>query len=157
MSGPRKQVLVFRELPPAQLARLQAAHDVTVANPRAGQQDRCGHLAAHGADPRPARRPAFALMKPGAIFVNGARGAIVQEQALLEALDHGTLRAAALDVSATEPLPLSSPLCRHPKVTCLPHIGSATHETRLAMAELATTNLLAALAGRPPAAVYTGD
>lgn len=99
---------------------------------------------------------AFALMKPGAIFVNGARGAIVDELALLDALDHGSLRAAALDVFATEPLPPPSPLRRHPKVTCLPHIGSATHETRLAMAKLATTNLLAALAGEPPPTVYRG-
>jgi phosphogluconate 2-dehydrogenase len=96
----------------------------------------------------------FALMKPGAIFVNGARGAIVQEQALLDALDRATLRGAGLDVFATEPLPLDSPLRRHPKVTCLPHIGSATHETRHAMAELATSNLLLALAGQPPIAVY---
>ena len=97
----------------------------------------------------------FALMKPGAIFVNGARGAIVQESALLDALDRGTLRAAALDVFATEPLPPDSPLRLHPRVTCLPHIGSATHETRLAMAELATTNLLVALAGGVPPAVYS--
>jgi len=96
----------------------------------------------------------FALMKAGAIFVNGARGAIVQEPALLAALDSGHLRAAALDVFATEPLPLDSPLRTHPAVTCLPHIGSATHETRLAMAELATTNLLTALAGGHPPAVY---
>ncbi len=98
----------------------------------------------------------FALMKPRAIFVNGARGAIVQEPALLASLDRGHLRAAALDVFATEPLPLDSPLRTHPRVTCLPHIGSATHETRLAMAELATTNLLAALAGQAPPAVYGG-
>lgn len=98
----------------------------------------------------------FALMKPGAIFVNGARGAIVQEPALLQALDSGHLHAAALDVFATEPLPLSSPLRTHAKVTCLPHIGSATHETRHAMAELATTNLLQALAGERPLAVYAG-
>jgi gluconate 2-dehydrogenase len=96
----------------------------------------------------------FGLMKPGAIFVNGARGAIVQEDALLAALDHGTLRAAGLDVFATEPLPLSSPLRTHPSITVLPHIGSATHETRYAMAELATTNLLQALAGQRPAAVF---
>jgi gluconate 2-dehydrogenase len=99
----------------------------------------------------------FGLMKPGAIFVNGARGAIVQEPALLQALDTGHLRAAALDVFATEPLPLSSPLRTHPRVTCLPHIGSATHETRHAMAELATTNLLMALAGEAPPAVYAGS
>jgi phosphogluconate 2-dehydrogenase len=96
----------------------------------------------------------FALMKPGAIFVNGARGAIVQEDALLHALDHGTLRAAGLDVFATEPLPQNSPLRTHPKVTALPHIGSATHETRHAMAEMATSNLLLALAGQPPLAVF---
>ena len=96
----------------------------------------------------------FGLMKPGAIFINGARGAIVQEDALLAALDHGTLRAAGLDVFAVEPLPQASPLRTHPRVTALPHIGSATHETRSALAELATTNLLQALAGERPTARY---
>jgi phosphoglycerate dehydrogenase-like enzyme len=96
----------------------------------------------------------FGLMKDGAIFVNGARGAIVQEDALLAALDGGRLRAAGLDVFATEPLPLASPLRAHPRVTALPHIGSATHETRHAMARMATDNLLQALAGlRPTASV----
>jgi len=96
----------------------------------------------------------FGLMKPGAIFINGARGAIVQEDALLHALNHGTLRAAGLDVFATEPLPMDSPLRTHPKVTALPHIGSATFETRHAMAVLATSNLLLALAGERPVAVF---
>jgi gluconate 2-dehydrogenase len=96
----------------------------------------------------------FGLMKPGAIFVNGGRGATVQEDALLHALDHGPLRAAGLDVFATEPLPQDSPLRTHPRVTALPHIGSATHETRHAMAVLATTNLLQALAGERPDAPY---
>jgi phosphogluconate 2-dehydrogenase len=96
----------------------------------------------------------FARMKPGAIFINGGRGATVQEDALLQALDHGPLRAAGLDVFGTEPLPLDSPLRSHPRVTALPHIGSATHETRHAMAVLATTNLLDALAGKTPPAVY---
>lgn len=96
----------------------------------------------------------FAAMKPGAIFVNGSRGAIVDETALLAALDSGHLRAAGLDVFAVEPLPQESPLRRHAKVTALPHIGSATHETRHAMAVLAVDNLLAALAGRTPTARY---
>ena len=96
----------------------------------------------------------FGLMKPGAIFINGGRGATVQEDALLHALNHGSLRAAGLDVFATEPLPMDSPLRTHPKVTALPHIGSATFETRYAMAVLATTNLLQALAGERPAAVF---
>jgi len=94
----------------------------------------------------------FAQMKPGAVFINGARGAIVDEPALLKALESGHLRAAGLDVFATEPLPMESPLRSHPRVTPLPHIGSATHETRHAMAEMATTNLLRALAGETPLA-----
>ena len=97
----------------------------------------------------------FALMKPGAILINGARGPIVQEAALLHALDHGPLRAAGLDVFDTEPLPLDSPLRTHSRVLALPHIGSATHETRQAMCEMATSNLLLALQGRPPLAAYT--
>jgi phosphogluconate 2-dehydrogenase len=97
----------------------------------------------------------FAAMKPGAIFINGARGAIVQEDALLEALDSGHLRAAGLDVFAVEPLPADSPLRVHPRVTATPHIGSATHETRCAMAQLATSNLLEALAGKRPDATVT--
>ena len=95
----------------------------------------------------------FEAMKPGAIFINGARGAIVDEAALLAALDSGHLRAAGLDVFATEPLPRVSPLRTHPKVTALPHIGSATFETRHAMATMATTQLLQALAGERPQAV----
>ena len=97
---------------------------------------------------------AFAAMKPGAIFVNGSRGAIVREDALLDALDSGHLRAAGLDVFAVEPLAQDSPLRTHPKVTPLPHIGSATHETRRAMAELATDNLLRVLDGEAPIAAF---
>jgi phosphogluconate 2-dehydrogenase/gluconate 2-dehydrogenase len=97
---------------------------------------------------------AFAAMKPGAIFVNGSRGAIVREDALLAALDSGHLRAAGLDVFAVEPLAQDSPLRTHPKVTPLPHIGSATHETRRAMAELATDNLLRVLDGEAPLAAF---
>ncbi|ULR88663.1 2-hydroxyacid dehydrogenase [Comamonas sp. B21-038] len=94
---------------------------------------------------------AFALMKPSAIVINGSRGAIVDEAALLHALDTDQIRAAGLDVFATEPLPVESPLRTHAKVVALPHIGSATHETRHAMAEMATSNLLQVLAGEQPA------
>lgn len=94
---------------------------------------------------------AFALMKPSAIVINGSRGAIVDEAALLHALDTDQIRAAGLDVFATEPLPIESPLRTHAKVVALPHIGSATHETRYAMAEMATSNLLQVLAGEQPA------
>ena len=94
---------------------------------------------------------AFAAMKPSAIVINGSRGAIVDEAALLHALDTDQIRAAGLDVFAVEPLPIESPLRNHPKVVALPHIGSATHETRHGMAEMATTNLLQALDGAQPA------
>ena len=97
---------------------------------------------------------AFSTMKPGAIFVNGSRGAIVREDALVAALDSGHLRAAGLDVFAVEPLPQGSPLRTHPKVTPFPHIGSATHETRRAMAELATENLLRVLDGETAVAAF---
>jgi len=95
---------------------------------------------------------AFQAMKPGAVFINGSRGAVVVESALLHALNHGSLRAAGLDVFEVEPLPLESALRTHPRVTALPHLGSATHETRRRMAEMATDNLLLALSGQVPLA-----
>ena len=96
----------------------------------------------------------FARMKPGAAFINGGRGA---QRAVVECVEQGGFvhrGAAGLDVFAKEPLPADSPLRTHPRVTPLPHIGSATHETRHAMAELATTNLLQVLAGEKPTAPY---
>jgi phosphogluconate 2-dehydrogenase len=97
---------------------------------------------------------AFARMKPGAILINGARGPIVQERALLDALEGGRLRGAGLDVFDVEPLPLDSPLRGHPRILALPHIGSATHETRTAMAAMAVDNLLMVLRGEAPRAAY---
>lgn len=96
----------------------------------------------------------LAQMRPGAFLINGSRGGIVDAEALLRALDSGHLRGAGLDVFEPEPLPLASPLRTHARVTPLPHAGSATHETRRAMAEMAVDNLLAALAGGTPPAVY---
>jgi gluconate 2-dehydrogenase len=96
----------------------------------------------------------LAQMRAGAFFINGSRGGIVDEAALLRALDSGHLRGAGLDVFEPEPLPLDSPLRTHPGVTPLPHAGSATHETRRAMAEMAVDNLLAVLAGHAPPAAY---
>jgi phosphoglycerate dehydrogenase-like enzyme len=93
-------------------------------------------------------------MRPGAFLVNGSRGGVVDSAALLRALDSGRLRGAGLDVFEPEPLPLDSPLRTHPRVTPLPHAGSATHETRRAMAEMAVDNALAVLDGRAPPAAY---
>lgn len=91
----------------------------------------------------------FALMKPGALFVNTARGDVVDEAALLEALEEGTLGGAGLDVFSREPR-VPPELMAHPRVVCLPHIGSATTHTRRAMAELAVENAREVLEGRPP-------
>jgi glyoxylate/hydroxypyruvate/2-ketogluconate reductase len=87
-------------------------------------------------------------MKKSAILINASRGATVDEAALIEALRNGTIHGAGLDVFDTEPLPADSPLLAMPNVVALPHIGSATHETRHAMALNAAENLVAALDGR---------
>jgi phosphogluconate 2-dehydrogenase/gluconate 2-dehydrogenase len=92
----------------------------------------------------------FALMRPEAIFINGARGRIVDEAALIAALREGRIRAAGLDVFEREPLPADSPLLRMANVIALPHLGSATAGTRLAMATLAVENLRAGLRGGTP-------
>ncbi len=92
----------------------------------------------------------FALMKPSAIFINIARGKVVDENALIDALKNGVIQAAGLDVFEQEPLPSSSPLPKMPNVVALPHIGSATHETRDAMAQRAVDNICLALQGERP-------
>ena len=92
----------------------------------------------------------FALMRPETIFINISRGKVVDEAALIEALQAGQIRAAGLDVFEREPLNPDSPLLQLNNVVATPHIGSATHETREAMARCAVDNLLAALAGERP-------
>lgn len=94
-------------------------------------------------------RKEFAQMKPTAYFVNVSRGAVVDTQALIEALETGKIAYAALDVTDPEPLPGSHPLLKLPNILIVPHIGSATVGTRTAMAELTADNLLAGLAGKP--------
>jgi glyoxylate reductase len=92
---------------------------------------------------------ALALMKPGAILVNTARGPIVDQAALRDALHSGTIAGAALDVTDPEPLPPTDPLLDAPNLIVAPHIGSATVRARERMADLAVGNLEAALAGEP--------
>ncbi len=86
-------------------------------------------------------------MKRSAMFINASRGAIVDEAALIAALEDGTIAGAGLDVFEHEPLAADSPLLTLRNVVALPHIGSATHETRHAMARCAAENLVDALAG----------
>lgn len=92
----------------------------------------------------------FALMRPSAIFINIARGKVIDEAALIHALENSVIQGAGLDVFEQEPLPASSPLPKMPNVVALPHIGSATHETRDAMAQRAVDNIRLALQGERP-------
>jgi gluconate 2-dehydrogenase len=86
-------------------------------------------------------------MKRSAILINASRGQTVDENALIEALQTGTIHGAGLDVFDTEPVDPNSPLLTMKNVVALPHIGSATHETRHAMARCAAENLVSALDG----------
>ncbi len=92
----------------------------------------------------------FAQMRPETIFINIARGKVVDERALIAALQNGQIRAAGLDVFEQEPVSPDSPLLKMDNVVATPHMGSATHETREAMARCAVDNLLTALAGERP-------
>ncbi|ALL65417.1 2-ketogluconate 6-phosphate reductase [Paraburkholderia caribensis MBA4] len=86
-------------------------------------------------------------MKRSAILINASRGQTVDENALIEALQTGTIHGAGLDVFDREPVDPNSPLLTMKNVVALPHIGSATHETRHAMARCAAENLVGALDG----------
>ncbi len=90
----------------------------------------------------------FAKMKNGVLLVDAARGGIVDEAALLRALESGKVRGAALDVFEKEP-PLSFELIKHPKVIATPHIGAQTGEAQLRAAEDISSEVLNALNGLP--------
>tara|TARA_Y100000588_G_scaffold381478_1_gene467215 strand:+ start:1860 stop:2846 length:987 start_codon:yes stop_codon:yes gene_type:complete len=92
----------------------------------------------------------LAVMKETAILVNTARGGVVDQDALVEALRAGTIGGAALDVTVPEPLPLTHPLYGFPNVIITPHIGSASFATRAHMAEMAARNIVAVLGGAEP-------
>ncbi|MCP6761386.1 MAG: D-glycerate dehydrogenase [Fischerella sp. CENA71] len=89
----------------------------------------------------------FALMKQSAILINTARGAIVDPDALYQALRTGEIAGAAIDVTEPEPIPTDSPLLTVDNLIIIPHIGSASRPTREKMANMAIDNLIAGLRG----------
>ena len=90
----------------------------------------------------------LALMKPGARLINTARGGLVDEAALLDALNSGRLAGAAVDVFAVEPAQ-DSPLVRHPRVVCTPHLGASTQEAQERVAVDVAREMLRVLEGKP--------
>ena len=88
------------------------------------------------------------LMKESAVLVNAARGAVIDHDALLDTMRAGKLHCAALDVTEPEPLPRDHPLLALDNIIVIPHLGSATEQTRQAMSDLSVRNLLAGLEGK---------
>ncbi|MDQ0087235.1 gluconate 2-dehydrogenase [Paenibacillus anaericanus] len=93
----------------------------------------------------------LALMKPTSVFINASRGATVDEEALIKALQTNKIYGAGLDVFEREPLAHDNPLLSLPNVITLPHIGSSTEQTRFEMAMQAAQSLVSALQGETPA------
>lgn len=89
----------------------------------------------------------FSLMKPTAILVNTSRGQVIDQKALYQALKSGKIRAAAIDVAESEPIPAGDPLLSLDNLIITPHIGSASTATRTRMALMAAENLIAGLKG----------
>jgi glyoxylate reductase len=94
-------------------------------------------------------KAAFSKMKRDAFFVNVARGGLVHHPDLNDALNEGLIKAAALDVTDPEPIPLDSPLRTNPKCLIIPHVGTCTWETRGRMTQISVDNLLLGLEGKP--------
>ena len=99
---------------------------------------------------------ALAAMKPGALLISAARGPIVDQAALVEALRTGRLAGAALDVYEVEPLPADSPLRAMDNVFLSPHAGGATEQARARALEMVRANLLRVLDGEEPFNVVNG-
>jgi glyoxylate reductase len=97
------------------------------------------------------------LMKKTAVLINAARGPVVDTEALTQALIDGEIFAAGLDVTDPEPLPADHPLVSLPNAIIVPHIASATVQTRNAMASLAARNIVELVNGRRPAAIVNPE
>lgn len=95
-------------------------------------------------------RETFWKMKPGAYFINTARGALVDTQALIDAVTQGRLAGAALDVYEQEPLPMDAPVLHTPGIQCTPHTGAETVETYQNISMMAAQAVIDSLNGKEP-------
>ena len=97
------------------------------------------------------------MMKKSSILINTSRGPVVNESDLVEALKSKRIRSAGLDVFSTEPLNIDNPLISLSDIVLMPHLSSATLETRSKMSELAANNLLLVLQGKEPITIVNPD
>ncbi|MGG4488473.1 2-hydroxyacid dehydrogenase [Metabacillus idriensis] len=97
----------------------------------------------------------FRKMKSTALFINSSRGGTVVENDLIKALETGEIAGAGLDVFEKEPISADHPLLKLPNAVALPHIGSATAETRYGMIDCCVQNILSVLSGKPPVTPLT--
>lgn len=101
-------------------------------------------------------RERIAMMKPGSYLLNLARGEVVDEEALAEALEEGRLAGAGLDVFAEEPVNPSNPLLGSDKVILSPHVAGGTNESRVRMLQVTLENVRRVLSGEKPRFVVNG-
>lgn len=95
-------------------------------------------------------RAFLAQARPGVLLINTARGELIVEDDLLQALESNQVRGAALDTLSQEPAPTDHPLLQNDRVLVTPHMGAHTREATNAMGRMATHDLLAVLSGAPP-------
>lgn len=145
--GPSK-ILFFDPCPNQEVARAVGAEAASVEEILSKSDFVILTCAATAENKGMMNKAMFKKMKKNAVLVNTSRGTLVVQNDLHEALKNGTIRAAGLDVTTPEPLPLDSPLFKLDNCLVLPHIGSATEATRKDMMELAESGLIAGLTGQ---------
>ena len=141
-------VTVADILPLAGAARTEGLHFVHDFREALADADVvCLHVPLDGTTANMLDRATFARFKPGAVFVNCARGGVMDEAALEWALAEGPLRAAGVDVFTEEPTPADHPLFRRDDIVVSPHTGAASRGAVVAMATMAAENVIAGLRG----------
>lgn len=143
------RILFTNRSPKPELEEALGAQQVALEDLLAESDFLCLHIPLTGETKKIINQQALQRMKETAILINAARGAVVDTDALVEALQQGWIRAAGLDVTDPEPLPPDHILYQLENCLITPHIGSATWNTRRQMAQIAVRNVLAGLKGEP--------